>query len=204
MANIFPLFAVPLFTSDIGVDYNTDFLKEPTLFERMYEDNGYYTLDKNILDHPNLASLKTAINQQIRNFAGFLEMIVDFEFYITSSWAVKHQQGDWGSRHYHSNSLISGVYYFDVADNTGDIIFENDQDNLFGRTLKFQYHDMNIFNANEWSITPQNGTLVLFPSHLVHRINPNLNSKDRYCIAFNVFVKGTLGQGSKLSQLELK
>jgi uncharacterized protein (TIGR02466 family) len=204
MATILPLFAVPLFVSNIGTEYDTEFLKEPTLYERMYEDNGYYTLDKNILDNPKLESLKTAINREIRNFAGFLEMNVDFELYIVSSWAVKHQTSDWGSRHYHTNALISGVYYFDVHPDTGDIIFENEQNNLFGKTLKFGYHNMNIFNANEWAVTPENGMIIIFPSHLTHRIDTNKNQDNRYCIAFNVFVKGTLGRGSKLSQLELK
>lgn len=204
MATILPLFAVPLFISDLDTTHNTDYLKNPSLYERMADDNGYYTLNKNVLDDPQLVSLKAELLQQVNNFAGFLKMIPEVEFYITSSWVVKHQQGDWGTRHYHSNSIISGVYYFDVHPDSGDIIFENEQNNLFGKTLKFRYHGTNFFNAIEWGITPANGTVVLFPSHLAHRIAPNYNSNDRYCIAFNVFIKGILGKGSKLSELELK
>lgn len=204
MATILPLFAVPLFIADLESKYDTDFLKDPSLYERMIADNGYYTLDKNILNHPRLASLKADLEQQVRNFTGFLKMIPEVEFYITSSWVVKHQKDDWGTKHYHANSIISGVYYFDVHPDSGDIIFENEQDNLFGKTLKFRYHEPDFFNAVDWAITPANGTVVLFPSHLAHRIAPNYNNNDRYCIAFNVFVKGILGRGSKLSELELK
>ena len=36
------------------------------------------------------------------------------------------------------------------------------------------------------SITPKAGTLVLFPSYLEHKVNPNLSNEERIVISFNV------------------
>lgn len=203
MATVLPLFAVPLYTDNIGTEYDLDFLKNASLYERMESNNGFYSKDKFILEDPRLKSLKDMIQEHINAFTGYLSISNDAEFYITNSWIVKHIKGDWGPSHYHGNSVISGVYYFDVDPNSGDIIFENRQDNLFGKTLEFDFKEWNIFNSFEWSLTPENGNIVMFPSHLAHRIRP-CQSDLRYCMPFNVFVRGKLGSTSLVSTLEIK
>lgn len=203
MATVLPLFAVPLYTDNIGTEYDLEWLKNSSLYERMESNNGFYSKDKSILDNEKLKSLKEMILEHVGAFTGYLSITNDVEFYITNSWVVKHIQNDWGPSHYHGNSVISGVYYFDVEPNSGDIIFENRQDNLFGKTLEFDFKEWNIFNSFEWSLTPENGSIVLFPSHLAHRIKP-CQSSIRYCIAFNVFVRGKLGSSSLISTLEIK
>jgi uncharacterized protein (TIGR02466 family) len=203
MATVIPLFAVPLYTDNIGTDYDLEFLKNVSLYERMESNNGFYSKDKFILEDPRLKSLKDMIQEHINAFVGYLSISNDAEFYITNSWVVKHIKGDWGPSHYHGNSVISGVYYFDVDPSSGDIVFENRQDNLFGKTLEFDFKEWNIFNSYEWSITPENGNIVLFPSHLSHRIKPS-QSDLRYCLPFNVFVRGKMGSSSLVSTLEIK
>lgn len=203
MATVLPLFAVPLYTDNIGKEYDLEWLKSHSLYERMESNNGFYSKDKFILNDDKLAKLKETIQDHVNAFVGYLAVSNNVEFYITNSWVVKHLKGDWGPSHYHGNSVISGVYYFDVDPSSGDIIFENGQDNLFGKTLEFDFTDWNIFNSFEWSLTPENGSIVLFPSHLSHRIRPS-QSDIRYCIAFNVFVRGKLGSSSLVSTLEIK
>jgi len=194
MANVVPLFAVPLFVDNIGTDFDLDFLKDDSMYDRMHSNNGYYTKDKKILNNPNLEKLKLAIASAVGEYINFLKISGDIEFFFTTSWVVKHDMGDFGGSHHHANSLFSGVYYFDVHPDSGDIIFENGQENIIGNTLKFEYSEWNIFNSMEWNITPENGMLVMFPSHLSHRINPNQNKLPRYVLAFNLFAKGAFGR----------
>ena len=47
------------------------------------------------------------------------------------------------------------------------------------------------------------GTLLLFPSHLLHKTEPNLSNKSRYCLAFNVFFKGSIGDDQGLNRLDI-
>lgn len=202
-ANVLPLFAVPVYVNNIGTE-GTDFLKNPDIYERMKSDNGFYTKDRYVLNDPNIENVKDKIIQEIGAYINFLGVTGNVEFYITNSWGVMHKSGDWGPSHYHSNSLFSGIYYFDVYPDSGDLVLENEQENLFSRTLKFDFKDWNIFNSNEWTITPENGMVILFPSHLSHRINVNKNSNNRFCIAFNVFARGMFGNDdSGLADLEL-
>ena len=46
--------------------------------------------------------------------------------------------------------------------------------------------EVNDINAQVQSITPRPGTLVLFPSYLEHKVNPNLSNEERIVISFNV------------------
>ena len=46
------------------------------------------------------------------------------------------------------------------------------------------------------------GKVVIFPSHLEHKVEKNLSKEKRYSIAFNFFVKGKFGREEYI--LELK
>ena len=46
-----------------------------------------------------------------------------FEWYITNSWVLKHEPNDYNPAHSHANSLITGVYYLEVPEHSGDITF---------------------------------------------------------------------------------
>ena len=41
-------------------------------------------------------------------------------------------------------------------------------------------------NAQVRSISPEPGTLVLFPSYLEHKVNPNQSESNRIVISFNI------------------
>jgi len=44
----------------------------------------------------------------------------------------------------------------------------------------------NYLNAQKWVIDPKDGLLVMFPSHIHHKISTNLSNQDRYSLAFDV------------------
>ena len=35
--------------------------------------------------------------------------------------------------------------------------------------------------------------LVIFPSQVIHNVEKNLTDKERYAVAFDVFIRGTFG-----------
>ena len=49
----------------------------------------------------------------------------------------------------------------------------------------------NIYSCEEWTITPKENTVLLFPSNLMHRVAKNLSNKNRYSLAFNINPIGT-------------
>jgi hypothetical protein len=88
-------------------------------------------------------------------------------------WTSVHLNGSLHDPHHHKNSAISGVIYVTVPSGSGDIVFYDPRGSLppFGKTLRLQ---------------PSPGTLVLFPSWLVHSVQPTLSSKPRISLSFNL------------------
>lgn len=202
--NLTPLFAVPLYQANIGKDeQEVEFIKSQE-FVRMPADNGSYTVNKRILDDLQLKNLKTKIQSHIDQF---MYEVLDCDkklcFEIQNSWVNLHTKNDFAGSHRHSNSIISGVYYPEVDDKSGAIIFQKDKSyyNLWTDTIEigfnYQQHQnqdrLNIFNADAWGIYPKTGDIVLFPSLLYHSVTENLSDLTRYSLAFNIFPKGQFG-----------
>ena len=61
----------------------------------------------------------------------------------------------------------------------------------------------NLFNSETWTIPVKPGLVFLFPSSLVHCVDFKKSSTRRVSLAFNVFVKGTLGDNRALTELIL-
>ena len=96
---------------------------------------------------------------------------------------INHKDA-FNEKHHHGNSALSAAYYVKAEDNAGDIVFfDPRQANVF-------YHPSskkaNNINAQVQSVTPKPGTLVLFPSYLEHKVDPNLSSEERIVISFNI------------------
>ena len=99
--------------------------------------------------------------------------------------------------------MISGVFYISTEED--DKITFTDPNGKVGEQIKFEPKEYNIWNATNWFFPVNNNELILFPSWLVHKVDPNEKAtKDRISISFNTFVRGTLGSRGSLSELILK
>jgi uncharacterized protein (TIGR02466 family) len=195
--DMFPLFAVPLYRENIGHDFSE--IVKNLNYERMPSENGSYSSDKMILESNVFFDLKSSIANSVHQFVyECLSIKKNFDFQIENSWINLHYPGDYAGSHRHSNSLISGIYYIDVNENSGPIIFEKDKSfyNLFTDTLEIEFNDenLNIFNLEAWSFVPKKGDLFLFPSLLYHHTGINNSESNRYSLAFNVFPRGIFGK----------
>ena len=103
---------------------------------------------------------------------------------ITTMWAIINHKDAFNEKHHHGNSALSAAYYVKAEKNAGDIVlFDPRQANVFHHPFS---KEVNNINAQVQSITPSAGTLVLFPSYLEHKVNPNLSNEERIVISFNV------------------
>ena len=120
--------------------------------------------------------------------------------YITQSWLNYTQPNQFLQRHAHQNSLVSGVFYV-AADKEVDKIkfFKGGYD-----TIMLEYEKFNLFNATSWEFPVETGQIVLFPSSLVHGVENKIGNNLRISLAFNVFLKGHIGNDEKIMQLMLK
>ena len=193
MEDVTLLFPTPLYSNNIGVDYpiplNILFNVDKT------NNDGGISVDQEYLLKTKL--LKERIDKEIEIYLRkYLRLKTTVGLKHQCSWILVHQKGDFSPKHYHRNSWLSGIYYYKVNSNSGQVEFINTPP--FGWTCSSmdpvdEVEEFSLINSNEYAITPREGDLFLFPSQLVHKSYPNESDDDRMCIAFNYTLHGTWG-----------
>ena len=169
--------------------------------EGVHDRLGNLRSDNSYIFDNKLKKIKEFCDQHIKIYAKeIIDPKKELNFYITQSWLNITKPGGSHFRHWHPNSIISGVFYVStVEDDT--ICFFKDRD------LKVMQIESNVnaYNTHVWGVSVNNNTLVLFPSWLEHSVERSEKaSSDRISISFNVFMKGTIGSENNLNELILQ
>jgi uncharacterized protein (TIGR02466 family) len=200
---IFPLFSAPVYVNNLG-----DFSK-PDLRQLEYTHlaptgesyNFLSSVDKNVLDRPELSQVRALVMKEIEFCAYEIHGVArHVEFYITNSWVNIYGRGDQAGAHLHHNSLLSGVLYLQASDAGGEIVFHKDihGQNVFPLAIDPEIASSNIYNCKSWGYAPRTNDICIFPSHLSHSVQPNGSDQGRWSLAFNVFIRGEFGAIHKL------
>jgi len=142
-------------------------------------------------------------NIELRNIFELCQKHLDFyvkevlkieqDFYITNSWIAAKNKGQGHHIHNHQNSIFSGVFYANATENMGGLYFNNKQGYLNDFNFDYSYKDFNIYNSSCWRFSVKTGTLIIFPSHINHGVDENMEDTTRIVIGFNSFVRGNFG-----------
>ena len=195
------MFSTPIFHTNIGAPdpITLNWIKK---LDYPHEASGHdHTEDKYILDRPQMknlkAKLKSVTDYWIHEVLGVQD---DLNYNITNSWINRHRKGEMNTIHWHSNAVMSCVYYPQTPPNSGAIIWKRSHMyyNLFHDTLRPEFKDThsNQFNTDIHVVEPVSGDLVMFPSQLEHVVPPSDSNEERYSLAFNLFPRGTFGAGT--------
>lgn len=101
---------------------------------------------------------------------------------IDQSWINRFDNEQLIGMHEHGYqpNTVSGVYYHKAPANCGRIIFKSP--NPF--VVSFPHQSPDYFNIS--NIEPEEGLIVLFPSWLMHKVEPNRSNDIRVSLSFNV------------------
>ena len=104
------------------------------------------------------------------------------ELSFVSCWLNINKPGDFNEQHRHPGTNLSAVYYVKANPNSGNIWFIRDgrTEDYFPNIGKNTSH-----TTPRVSELPQNGRFYIFPSHIDHKVDPNLSDDDRISMAFN-------------------
>lgn len=114
--------------------------------------------------------------------------------YTTESWLNFTKKGERHHKHYHPNSFISGVFYFNTAKQDIISFHKKPQNNFEIEPFRFNY-----FNSNSWDVPVEPGKLLLFPSYLEHSVPVVKEKVTRISLSFNTFITGDINQGDAIS-----
>ena len=172
--------------------------------EGMYKNAGNSTSNNNYIFNGKLKKIKQFCEQQIKQY---VEQVInpeeELDFHITQSWLNITKPGENHHSHFHSNSIISGVFY--ISTEEGDNIIFNDPNSKIKKFLTIETNPNHPPSAIHYSLHSINNGLLLFPSWIEHGVKPNVKAtRDRISLSFNTFVKGNLGERKGLDQLILQ
>tara|TARA_B100001094_G_scaffold263000_1_gene264414 strand:+ start:320 stop:976 length:657 start_codon:yes stop_codon:yes gene_type:complete len=206
-SKVLQLFPISVYQSKIDIDENTKSFLCSQEYERMATGNGDFTKNKYVLETTECSNIKKEIMNHLDIFTKkYLTVKDNVKFYMQNSWGVKHSNNDWGQPHMHGNSLLSGVCYLKTKKDSGNITFHKPDGytNLFHSSTMILFDEWENHNSDHWSITPEDGDILIFPSHLMHGITKNNSNIDRYSLAFNFHVEGEMySKDSKIDYLKL-
>lgn len=153
--------------------------------------------DSYVLESEQLSGLKTWIDRAVQEyFQRIFTPISSVKVKIIQSWVNFSAENQYHHAHSHKNSFISGVFY--IQSSEGDVIH-------FLREARDAFHipsrSNNEFNSDYWWVPAEQGTLLLFPSWLQHRVPAVKTKQQRISMSFNTYPFGVLGDEQTLTEL---
>jgi len=165
-----------------------------------YKNEGNITSNNNyILEEKPFKTLKKDLMIRVQDYFDKVLSAKNVEPYITQSWLNYTETNQYHHKHAHPNSLVSGVFYINCDDKFDKIKFFNEG----YKTIKLEVKDWNLYNSESWWFSVKTGDVILFPSSLTHMVETKEGTNTRISLAFNIFVKGILGDNKNLTELKL-
>lgn len=200
------LFSIPILVADFKRDFSQEekgFFEEQKKNVREKSHNNRNNLSSNsyILNEPVMENLNYDITEMVYLFLkNIYRPSTDILPYITQSWLTITKESQHHHIHSHPNSFISGVLYIDADEEHDSIVFSRP---YLYNTIQIQSREKNSYNSHHETIKVKTGRIVIFPSHIEHFVRNKKGDNTRVALAFNTFVKGTLGSKDNLTELIL-
>lgn len=153
-----------------------------------------------VLELEVLKELKKFISSKLEEY--FLEIYNpqnDIKLKITQSWTNNTELNQYHHQHAHPNSFISGVFYVQALENEDKIHFYRRD----YKPIHIYPKEWNLWNSYSWWLPVSTGKLVLFPSDLIHTVEPVRHAETRISLAFNTYPIGHIGSEEALTGLVL-
>jgi uncharacterized protein (TIGR02466 family) len=201
-ATINQIFPIPIYISKLNrelTDKELSFIDNTKL--DVFKNEGNTTSNDNyILNNKLFKDLKIDLDLRVQDyFDKVISPANNITPYITQSWLNYTEKNQYHHTHTHANSLISGVFYINCDDKFDKIKFFKES----YQTIKLEVKDWNIWNSESWWFPVKTGDIILFPSSLSHMVETKEGDNTRISLAFNVFIKGTVGNNKNLTELHL-
>ena len=199
--NLYGIFPTPIYISKLN-----KFTKK----ELNYVDKLSLNINKNmgnvssknsyvLNDKPFNNIKKQLLNHITKYFDEVISTSDKIVPYITQSWLNYTKENEYHHSHAHPNSFVSGVLYINANKENDKIIFEKNKYQAIDLTKK----DFNLYNSDTWFFPVHTGDLIMFPSNTQHKVEYKRGNNIRTSIAFNIYIKGIVGNLIKLTELKL-
>ena len=207
---IYHIFPIPIYEVFLPEDtFSKNFLQTADSWIEFGSNYGKKSTDTYILDNLECDKLKKEILKHSLTYAQtVLHWKLD-SLKLLQSWISLKSPRDEHHSHYHPNSAISGIYYFeDFEPNQGSLIFQRNPAicqliSQFSPDFDNTVANDTVYPWSQFKVNPQKNMLVIFPSWVHHSVQTNESSKERKSLAFNVIPKGIFGSNELTTEMKI-
>ena len=187
-------FPTPIYIADI---------KHPTLNQELERDiTAWANKDKGIT-RTNVQGWHSTTNMhELSQFKKLVSMLyacqktiyeqehLESEPFLGNMWANINPPGGMNRAHQHPNSLWSGVYYIKAPKNSGHLKIDDPRSSaaMVRPTQKKGTLPVRLYRETHYE--PIAGRCIMFPSWLMHCVDPNQSNDIRISVSFNFLQKG--------------
>ncbi len=163
-------------------------------------DYAYNLKEKDIKGHT--ASNRGGYQSKIFNVHDFNDVLHDLLINVISNipafkknvsincraWVNINPPKSYNVKHCHPGCDIAGVLWIKAPKKCGDIVFYSPFDFTSYREIHSYKEDFKKETKfhRHYKYTPREGMMLLFPSHLQHKVEPNQTDEDRISVSFNL------------------
>lgn len=189
---VIPLFSSPLYIDNDGKMPDVTELASGFSFEKV-PSGGALTQYPNVLARMPKEFVEWT-NHHIKQYVYAIQGISQkHDIQVTNSWISKLNDGEAADSHDHTNSMFSGVIFLTAPEGSSELIFNKNQYKM----IEPDIDSWNMYNSSLYKVTPQQGMICIFPSHLVHYVPQGTNLTPRMSLSFNIFIRGLFGIHTK-------
>lgn len=202
-SKIINLWPTPVYKTSI--DRPLSFL-ESNFLNRVYKlqplSENYRSDDTSILNNPELSDIAVFILESCQEY---ISKVINpkniLDVYFLQSWISFTSKNQSHHPHYHTNSFLSGVFYFDVNSAENSINFYNNSNGWNNRSMLHFDNTPTLWVSKRITVPVKNGDLIIFPSYLDHGVDANMFTNSiRKSIAFNTWFSGDMGSSTALNK----
>ena len=187
-------FPTPIYIADI---------KHPTLNQELEQDIVAWSKQDKGITRTNVQGWHSTTNMhELPQFKKLVDMlyacqktIYEQEYYesepfLGNMWANINPPGGMNRAHQHPNSLWSGVYYIKAPKNSGYLKIDDPRSPAAMIRPKQKEGKKPPRLYRETHYAPIAGRCIMFPSWLMHCVDPNESNDIRISVSFNFLQKG--------------
>ncbi len=140
---------------------------------------GWNSSDNAVLQQGAFAGLNEAVRAHCKIALSDMGA-ADLPFEL-QSWINIHDRGGFNFLHMHDGTLLSGCFYLQVPQGSGNLVFRDPRPGVLHGFSKGSGANA----CKDVQLRPEAGLLVLFPHWLEHYVEPHGGDAPRMVVAFN-------------------
>ena len=145
-----------------------------------FNTDGLYDLHQDPVFQPILQDIKSEVLKVSREFGQNKNDIM-----YNGGWINLASPGAYQEYHIHGYSHFSIVYYIDVPENSGDIVFLSPEATVADMYPLPKEETVTYAGVKTFKFTPVANDLLIFRSNIMHMVNQNKSDRDRVSISIN-------------------